>query len=308
MGKLSERPARTSPSVQYLMGPPGAQRIRPHTARHSEGMAVFVMPCSGFFRIGVEALSDECLVAVISGRERADVEEEVKLDSLLYTGSYGLDIAGPGGWRLQRERGAQVLPVIERAEKALREGLSSVKGVIIERKKYSVAVHYRLVADADLKAVQGAVNAALSRYQDLRKMEGQKVYELQTRIGWDNGTAVLWLLQKRQFDEVCTLPIYLGDDITDEDAFHAVKDCGFSLVVEKTSRPTAARYTLDSPNEVQEFLRRLIPIAWLASQRSSISSLAVYERTPGELETNMQLGSSKPTSRPIIKGAPGELD
>jgi len=41
------------------------------------------MRCSGFFRIGVEALSDECLVAVISGRDRADVEEKVKLDSLL---------------------------------------------------------------------------------------------------------------------------------------------------------------------------------------------------------------------------------
>ena len=182
MGKLSERPAPTSPSVQYLMGPPGAQRIRPHTARHSEGMAVFVMLCSGFFQIGVEALADECLVAVISGRDRADVEEKVKVDSLVYAGNHGFDITGPGGWRLQRERGAQVLPVNERAEKALREGLSSVKGVIIERKTYSVAVHDRLVADNHLNVVRETVNAALSRYQDLRKTEGQKVYELQTRI------------------------------------------------------------------------------------------------------------------------------
>ncbi|MEE9204582.1 MAG: trehalose-phosphatase [Nitrospirales bacterium] len=183
-----------------------------------------------------------------------------------------------------------------------------MKGVIIERKKYSVAVHYRLVADNHLNVVRETVNAVLSHHTDLRKMEGKKVYELQPRVDWNKGKAVIWLLQKLQLDEASALPLYLRDDITDEDAFHALKDCGFSIVVEKTSRPTAARYALDNPNEVQEFLRRLVPIAWLASQRPSISNLAVYERTPGGLETNMQLGSSKPTNRPIIKGAPGELD
>ncbi|MEE9203367.1 MAG: trehalose-phosphatase [Nitrospirales bacterium] len=222
---------------------------RPELATMSEEM-----------RATIKALADECLVVLISGRDRPDVEEKVKVNSLVYAGSHGFDIAGPEGLRLQYEQGVQFIPVLDQAEKALRERLSTVQGTIIEHKKYSVAVHYRLVADNDLTAVQEAVNAVLSCHPGLRKTEGKKVYELQPRIDWNKGKAVLWLLQKLQFDKTACLPIYIGDDITDEDAFNALEDFGVGIVVGRTPRPTAARYALASPDEVREFLRRLISI------------------------------------------------
>lgn len=209
-------------------------------------------------RATVKALADHSTVAIISGRDRRDVEQLVNLDSLFYAGSHGFDIAGPHDWHVQHEPGAQYLPLIDRAEKALREALSGVKGAIVERKKYSVAVHYRLVADDGVKTVQDAVHAVLSHQSELRKMEGKKIYELQPRIDWDKGKAVLWLLEALDLHKTAVLPLYLGDDITDEDAFKALMNVGVGIVVGDDARRTIAHYALKNPDEVQNFLQRLI--------------------------------------------------
>jgi alpha,alpha-trehalase len=209
-------------------------------------------------RAAVNALADHSTVAIISGRDRRDVEQLVQLDSLFFAGSHGFDIAGPHGWHVQHEPGTQYLPLIDRAEKALREALGGVKGAIIERKKYSVAVHYRLVADDGVKTVQEAVKTVLSHQPDLRMLQGKKVYDLQPRIDWDKGKAVLWLLQALDLNKTAVLPLYVGDDITDEDAFRALKNFGVGIVVGDDSRRTIAHYALKDPNEVQNFLQRLI--------------------------------------------------
>ncbi|MFQ5846975.1 MAG: trehalose-phosphatase [Candidatus Methylomirabilales bacterium] len=209
----------------------------------------------------VKALADRCTVAIVSGRDRGDVEQLVQLDALYYAGSHGFDIAGPRGWQERHEPAARYIPAIDRAEKTLRQALNRVKGTIIERKKYSVAVHHRLVAAADMKAVQEAVKAVLSQEPELRRMDGKKVYELQPRIDWDKGKAVLWLLQALGLDTTAVLPLYVGDDLTDEDAFRALKDIGIGVVVGEDSRRTIARYALRNPDEVAECLRRLTSLA-----------------------------------------------
>jgi trehalose-phosphatase len=211
-------------------------------------------------RATVKALAEHCTVAIISGRDRRDVERLVNLDALFYAGSHGFDIAGPHGWHTEHEPAAAYVPVIDRAETALREALASVKGAILERKKYSVAVHYRLVADGDVNTVQKAINVALSHQPELRKMDGKKVYDLQPRIDWDKGKAVLWLLQALDLLHGTVLPIYVGDDITDEDAFKVLHDLGIGVVVGENSRPTTARYALKNPDEVHSFLQRLISL------------------------------------------------
>ena len=211
-------------------------------------------------RATVKALSDHCTVAIISGRDRRDVEQLVNLDSLFYAGSHGFDIGGPHGWHMQHEPAAQDLPSIDRAEKALREALSGVKGTIIERKKYSVAVHYRLVANEDMKTLEEAVKVVLAHQPELRKMDGKKVYDLQPRIDWDKGKAVLWFLQALDLHKTAVLPLYLGDDITDEDAFRALRDFGIGIVIGDDARRTIACYALKTPDEVQDFLQSLIPV------------------------------------------------
>jgi trehalose-phosphatase len=211
-------------------------------------------------RATVKALADHCTVAIISGRDRRDVERLVNLDALFYAGSHGFDIAGPHGWHVQHEPAAQYIPAIDRAERTLRETLRGVYGTIIERKKYSVAVHYRLVADADTHTVHEAVRAALSEQPELRRLDGKKVFELQPRIDWDKGKAVLWLLQALDLNTTAVLPLYLGDDVTDEDAFKALDGLGIGIVVGEDARPSIARYALKNPHEVHDFLRSLISV------------------------------------------------
>ena len=68
------------------------------------------------------------------------------LDGLYYSGSHGFEIAGPDQTEQASEHGAEFLPLLDAAEQALRARLVSIDGVLVERKRLSVAVHYRLVA------------------------------------------------------------------------------------------------------------------------------------------------------------------
>ena len=63
----------------------------------------------------LERLSRHCFTAVVSGRDRRDVQELVQLDELVYAGSHGFDIAGPGGLRMEHAEGARRLPALEAA-------------------------------------------------------------------------------------------------------------------------------------------------------------------------------------------------
>jgi alpha,alpha-trehalase len=132
-----------------------------------------------------------------------------------------------------------------------------VAGAIIEAKKYSVAVHYRLVQPEDIPAVEQAVQAVLARFSDLTVTPGKKVFELRPRVDWNKGRAVTWLLLALHLEGPEVLPIFIGDDVTDEDAFRAVQARGFGVLVATEPRETVAAYRLRDPAEVEAFLRWL---------------------------------------------------
>jgi trehalose 6-phosphate phosphatase len=223
---------------------------RPDHARLSEEM-----------RHTVGELAHRCPVAIISGRDRADVQRLVQLDTLVYAGSHGFDIVGPPGMPLQYEQGTAFLPIIDRVEDELRQKLSRVQGVLVERKKFSIAIHVRGVAQADEGAVEAIVDDVLARHPELRKGYGKKVFDLQPCLDWHKGHAMMWVLRALRLDGRDVLPLYIGDDLTDENAFRTLVERGIGIVVAESSRPTAASYVLKNPDEVRLFLRRLI--AWL---------------------------------------------
>ncbi len=198
-------------------------------------------------------------VAVISGRDLRDIRRLVAIDNIFYSGSHGFEIEGPEGWRLNREVAADFLPSLDGAERELRVRLRGVDGVLVERKKFSIAVHYRLVGDADLSLVKQAVEETAANHPDLRRASGKKVFELQPKLDWNKGKAVLWLLRSLDLNPPDVLPIFIGDDITDEDAFEAVRERGIGIVVGGDDRPSAATYALESPDEVLRFLDLLCP-------------------------------------------------
>lgn len=206
----------------------------------------------------LDCLSRHCLVAVISGRDLTDVRERVGIDTVLYAGSHGFDIAGPEGRHLENQQGADFLPLLDHAEDMLRNLLKGVPGAQVERKKFGVATHYRNVAADDVDRVKAAVEKVHEDHGELRKSHGKKVVELQPGIDWDKGKAVLWLLDVLKLDGGRAFPLYIGDDVTDEDAFRALENLGVGIVVETCSRDTRARYRLANAKEVQEFLEGLI--------------------------------------------------
>ena len=211
-------------------------------------------------RSAVSELSGLCPLAVISGRDLNDVRSLIKVDDIFYAGSHGFDIAGPDDWHTENQQGQEFLPVLETTEKEIKERLKDIPGARVERKKFSIAAHYREVPDDKADLVEKAVDEVLVKHPELRKGYGKKVYEMQPDIDWDKGRALLWLLKKLDLDSPEVLPFYIGDDVTDEDAFAVLKNKGIGIVVSDDKLPSKANYKLKDPSEVLVFLKKIIAI------------------------------------------------
>jgi trehalose 6-phosphate phosphatase len=212
----------------------------------------------------VRGLARRCTVCVVSGRDRAVVQRLMGVDDLVVAGSHGFDIWSPEGGALEREEGAAFAGLLGRVTDTVQSQLSSVKGALVEPKKSSVAVHYRLVDEHDRPRVEAIVDAVLAAEPDaLRVTPGKMVYEIQPKIDWDKGRAVLYLLEALGLDGDDVLPLYVGDDNTDEHAFQALSGRGIGILVadpadpEIAGRSTAADYVLDNTQEVERFLGEL---------------------------------------------------
>ena len=210
---------------------------------------------SDSMRQTLRSLAARVPVAILSGRDLDDVRGRVHVDGIVYAGSHGFDIAGAGG--LRRELGAAYLPVLDAAETELREALDEIPGAQLERKHFSVAAHYRNVNENEAFKVALAVDAVTAKHRELRRMDGKKVYELLPDIDWNKGKAVLWLLETLGLERRNVLPIYIGDDRTDEDAFRAIEKRGVAILVSEQPQITAASYWLNNPEDVELFLQKI---------------------------------------------------
>ena len=197
---------------------------------------------------------------MLSGRDLADVRERVGLPGIWYAGSHGFELTAPDGTHHQNDAAAAAIPVLEQAAAQLREQIGSIPGVVVEHKRFGVAVHYRNAARDRVGEVSAAVRAAGQR-DALRVTTGREVIELRPDLDWDKGKTLRWVIDHLHDSGSGPLvPIYLGDDITDEDAFDAVRADGVPIVVRHNDdgdRATAALFALDSPARVAEFTDRL---------------------------------------------------
>ena len=142
-------------------------------------------------------------------------------------------------------------------KKSFGKSFTGIAGAFIGRKRFSIAAHYRNVKENDAFSVALAVDAVAARHRELRRMDGKKVHELLPDIDWDKGKAVLWLLETLELERGKVLPIYIGDDRTDEDAFSALEKRGVGILVSEQPQVTAASYWLHNPEEVEEFLQKI---------------------------------------------------
>ena len=206
----------------------------------------------------LKSLAAQCLIAVIGGRDLVDVQARVGVPAIWYAGSHGFELTAPDGSHHQNDSAAAAIPALERAATELHDRVSDIPGIRLEHKHFALAVHYRNVAPRQVGDIVAATHQ-VGQQQGLRVTTGRKVIELRPDIDWDKGSTLRWIME-RSSDRGPLLAIYIGDDLTDEDAFDAVRSDGIGIVVrhsEDGDRPTAARFALNNPSDVPVLLNRL---------------------------------------------------
>ncbi|EPS67838.1 trehalose 6-phosphate phosphatase, partial [Genlisea aurea] len=233
---------------------------------------------SNAMRATVRSVAEYFPTAIISGRSRDKVYEFVGLTELYYAGSHGMDIMGPvrsdnaddnaNCTRSTDKQGKEVnlfqpasefLPMIDEAYRSLVEIMKDIAGAKVENNKFCVSVHYRNVDVNSWDRVGASVEDILKGYPRLRLTHGRKVLEVRPVLDWDKGKALEFLLESLGLsDDV--LPIYVGDDRTDEDAFKVLREGnrGYGILVSSVPKESNAVYALRDPSEVKKFLKRLV--------------------------------------------------
>ncbi|THU52667.1 hypothetical protein C4D60_Mb10t06350 [Musa balbisiana] len=233
--------------------------------------------------------------AIVTGRCLEKVIDFVGLTELYYAGSHGMDIKGPVKPRHTKAKAKSVLfqpareflPMIDgvgsssqllsinpqqllslltsstfpQVYKSLLERTKSTAGAKVENNKFCVSVHFRCVDEKSWGALIEQVRSVLKEYPKLRLTPGRKVLEIRPTIKWDKGKALEFLLESLGFaDCKDVMPVYIGDDRTDEDAFKVLRDRGqgLGILVSKFPKETNATYSLQEPTEVKDFLVRLV--------------------------------------------------
>lgn len=185
-------------------------------------------------------------MAIISGRSLD------QLDAILGPLARRIACSGSHGCE-HRWRGISARPhrpeALDRIAGGLRQFAQSHPGVLVEEKSFGVALHYRLRPEAEQEALRLAWNAA--RESGLYLQAGKMVVELRVP-GGDKGVAVRQMMNQPAM--AGTVPVFLGDDRTDEAGFAAAIDLGGVGIFVGEPRETAASYRLDNPAAVRGWL------------------------------------------------------
>lgn len=214
-------------------------------------------------------LAMRCHVAILTGRDLGDIRERVGLEELFYSGSHGFEIVGPSESGLSLEVGKEFLPALDSAMESLSALIEKIPGAMLQRKRFSISVHYRLVAESFVPALKDAVDSVVKELDGLVTRSDKKAIEILPGMEWNKGSALLWLLEAVGMGPENSFAISIGDDITDEDTFRAVKGWGAGIIVTETEPPQAtfADYRLASTVEAGRFIEIFERIAGNISQR-----------------------------------------
>lgn len=205
--------------------------------------------------------NSNCEVIIISGRTLCDIKRMVGLRNIIYSGNHGLEVEGPK-IKFQSFIPLRYKKILKKIKKQLQEELSGVAGAWVEDKGPILSVHYRLVAPEKIPTVKTIFqeNTMVDRLcGDIKTKSGKMILEIKPPVVWDKGKVVLWLLARQTFlqESQGILPVYMGDDVTDEDAFRALHNKGWTISVGQ-SKNSAAQYYLNNPQEISKFLQEIL--------------------------------------------------
>lgn len=185
-------------------------------------------------------------VAIVSGRSLQQI------DAILGKAATDLAISGSHGCE-HRWNGILARPVrpqsLDVAAVCMRLFAQDRPGVLVEEKSFGVALHFRMAPEAAVAAHRLAEE--LSDELDLAVQDGKMMVELRV-VGGDKGRAVRRFMSRAPM--AGTMPVFAGDDMTDETGFEAVRQLGGHAILIGPPRATAADFGLCSPAALREWL------------------------------------------------------
>ena len=194
-------------------------------------------------------------IVVITGRSLNDIKHLISINRISFAAVHGIHIQFFDGKEKILKNIDEIKIKLNQIKEALEKTLKNIDGVIIEDKQYSIAFHYRMVKEENLNDSIQKFKQTITKYFDdnIEIMKGDKVFEVRPK-GWNKGNAVEFFLHKTNLRKD-SLPIYIGDDTTDEDAFKYLKNKGLTVFVKNNSAlKTNAHYWVNNPSEVYDIL------------------------------------------------------
>lgn len=196
-------------------------------------------------------------VALLTGRAIADLRRFVDIPDLYYVGIHGLEVRQPNEAVELSEGVAMVRAVLPAVKRQLQQALGARPGLLIEDKGLALACHYRLASSADAAAARHAATSVGQAYQrrgvQIAVRQGRDVVEIRPAYVSKAKTACELLAPPAR----PALPIYIGDDQSDEAAFALLPPAAITIRVGPATA-TAARYRIEEPSAVQRFLRAVL--------------------------------------------------
>lgn len=210
-------------------------------------------------------------VLLVSGRAASDAAWVASVEGAWVLGNHGLELRAPDGTLSADDAVRPFEQAVSRAARALERIAESTEGAILEDKRWTLSLHYRLVDPAAVPALQAVAHEVASA-TGLRITEGKKVIELRPPVDVNKGTATIALADRIGALGHDASLFFAGDDRTDEDAFEALRSRKPDAVTvrvgagEDSPIDTHAEYSVGSPADLREILR------WLATRRGSLRS------------------------------------
>lgn len=179
-------------------------------------------------------------IGIITGRSMEDVRKRVGLKGVIYAANHGMEVYYNGRFILKKGR-AYKRPLSLIAERLMKE-LSVIPDIYVENKGLSVAVHFRRVRKDYHRKIKDMVRATIGPWlkkYGLQITRGKMLMEVRPSLHWNKGKAVLWIWRRIAPGYV---PFYIGDDVTDEDAFSALRPYGVTIRIGKKAASRAQYY------------------------------------------------------------------
>lgn len=217
-----------------------------HIAETPDGVARSAALCRLLSRL-TPALDGA--VALISGRTIEDLDRLFEPLKPPAAGLHGLEHRNAKG-QISTLGEAEAL---DHLRAPLAKFAAGYRGLLLEDKGRALAFHYRLAPEREAE-VKEKIKNLTGGSRDLRTIHGKMVVEIKPRHA-DKGSAVRAFMTEAPFHG--RIPVFLGDDVTDEDAFKVVNELNGLSIRVGPAQETAARHRLDGVDQVLQWLTQI---------------------------------------------------